>query len=438
MPAPPPLRWSDLAGRVVGIWGWRVEGRVARARLEALGVEPVIVDDHVSQQGVLTLSGGGYEALARCQVVVKSPGVSRRRPEVAALEAGGVQVVGGLGLWMEGVDRGRVCCITGTKGKSTTVSVAGHLIAGLGHRGFIGGNLGVPPYAPESPAEVDWWVIETSSYQCTDLWSAPPVVAVTSLYPDHLDWHGSVDAYYNDKLSICRLPGASLTVANGADPELRRRRHQLGPEVEWVDDQRPPAWVRRLGLLGPHNVRNALMARACLVAMGVPGADEDERLEAAAGGFQGLPSRLYRVGTVDGVDFIDDSLSTNVGSTLAAVESFPGRRLALVVGGFDRGIDYGPLARALVERGEAMVLTVPDVGPRIGAAVRAASQGKTASIEVMDCADEAEAARTGFQWARPGGVVLLSPAAPSYGRYHDYRERSAAFAAAFAASSAGA
>ena len=437
MPAPPPLRWSDLAGCAVGIWGWRVEGRVASARLRALGVDPVLVDDHIDDPAVLPLTGGGYDALARCQVVIKSPGVSRRRPEVAALEAGGVQVVGGLGLWMEEVDRHRVVCVTGTKGKSTTVSVAGHLLAGLGHRSFVGGNLGVPPYAPDAPADVDWWVIETSSYQCTDLWSAPPVVAVTSLYPDHLDWHGSVDAYYRDKLSLCRLPGAALTVANAADGELRRRRDQLGPEVNWVDGGEAPPWVERLGLLGPHNVRNALMARACLVAMGVPGADDDERLEAAARGFRGLPSRLYRVGTLEGVDFVDDSLSTNVGSTLAALGSFPDRRVALIVGGFDRGIDYRPLAEAVAARPETLVLTVPDAGPRIGAEVRAIGGAGAGAAGVVDCASETEAARAGFEWARPGGVVLLSPAAPSYGRYQDYRERSAAFVGAFAACSAG-
>lgn len=432
MPSPPPLSWSGLAGRAVGIWGWGVEGQVAAARLRAVGVQPVIVDDFGSGDGVVRFDAGGEEALRSCQVVVKSPGVSRRRSEVVALESAGVQVVGGLGLWMEGVERRRVCCVTGTKGKSTTVSVLGHLLAGLGQRAFVGGNLGIPPYAPGAPADVDWWVIETSSYQATDLWSAPPVVAVTSLFPDHLDWHGSVERYYSDKLSLCRLPGADLTVANGADSELRRRRGSLGPRVRWVSPQpRPPAWVEALGLLGAHNQTNALIAQACLEAMGVPGAGDEALLATAATGFHGLPSRLRALGTVDGVDFVDDSLSTNVGSTLAALAAFPGRRVALIVGGFDRGIDYGGLARAVSERGDTMVLTVPDAGARIGDEARRAG-----APLVVDCADEVEAATAGFAWSRPGGVVLLSPAAPSYGRYHDYTQRSAAFATALRNASA--
>jgi UDP-N-acetylmuramoylalanine-D-glutamate ligase len=129
------------------------------------------------------------------------------------------------------------------------------------------------------------------------------------------------------------------------------------------------------------------------------------------------------------VAFVDDSLSTNVLPTLAALDAFPGRRLALVVGGHDRGIDYGPLAEGLAAReAPTLVLTVPANGPRIGAAVvGAAGPG---GPEVLDCPDVAAATRAGFDWARPGGVVLLSPAAPSFGQFRDYAERAAAFLAA--------
>ncbi|HWG73381.1 MAG TPA: UDP-N-acetylmuramoyl-L-alanine--D-glutamate ligase [Acidimicrobiales bacterium] len=464
MPPPPPLSWDDLATRRVGIWGWGIEGRMARARLGALGVDPVVVDDDPragdgandpGASDVVGFEAGGADALAGCEVVVKSPGVSRWRPEVAALQARGVQVVGGLGLWMQEVDRSRVAAVTGSKGKSTTVSVMGHLLDGLGQRAFVGGNLGVPPYAPEAPTDVDWWVVETSSYQATDLWSAPPVVAVTSLHPDHLDWHGTAERYYADKLSMCRLPGAALTVANGADPVLRARAGQLGPRVQWVDAGAGaaadagagagarPAWVETLGLVGEHNVTNALIARACLFAMGVPGADDDDALAAAAAGFEGLPSRLRSVGVVEGVEFVDDSLSTNVGSTAAALSAFASRAVALIVGGFDRGIDYQPLGDALRRRRQpTLVLTVPDAGARIGTAVRAG--GLAAGVEVSDMAVEAGAVDAAFAWARArsggpglGAVVLLSPAAPSYGHFADYRERSAAFVAAMRKYAAG-
>ena len=453
----PKLSWSDLAGARVGVWGLGREGHANLRKLLALGVEPVLVDDQpsaaVDGRRVLVTGDGGLAALQGCDVVVKTPGLSRYRPEVARLTELGIPVVGGLGLWLAEADLRRVLVVTGTKGKSTTSSVTGHLLAGLGYRCMLGGNIGAPPYDPARDNDVDYWVIEVSSYQATDLPCSPPVVAVTSLHPDHLDWHGGVEQYYRDKLSACSRPGAELTVANGDSDLLRERAGLLGPRVEWVreDDEPGADWMEPLGLPGRHNRRNALIARRCLVALGVPGAGDDARLRAAAAGDQPLPSRLAPVGTVGGVTFVDDSLSTNVLPTLAALDAFPGRRIALIVGGQDRGIDYAPLAAGvLARRAPTYVLTLPDSGPRIRAQLETAqletpqletaqietAQIETAQIEaggfagVTDCRDLDDAVVAGFGWARPEGVVLLSPAAPSFGRFRDYRDRGDVFARA--------
>jgi len=444
----PKLSWSDLSGARVGVWGLGREGHANARKLNQLGVEPVLVDDHPAGPGVLATGDGGLAALERCEVVVKTPGLSRYRPEVALLTGLGIPVVGGLGLWLAEADRQRVLCVTGTKGKSTTVSVAGHLLTGLGYRCLVGGNIGVVPYDPAEQAaggDFDYWVIEVSSYQATDLPCTPPVAAVTSLHPDHLDWHGGVERYYRDKLSMCSQPGADLTVANGDSLLLRERAGLLGPRVEWVsqDDDPGADWMEPLGLLGRHNRRNALIARRCLAALGVAGARDDAALRAAAAGYKGLPSRLAPVGTVDGVTFVDDSLSTNVLPTLAALEAFAGRRIALIVGGHDRGIDYAPLAAGVLARdAPTLVLTLPDSGPRIRAEIeraeieRAANERASAAMGVTDCADLEAAVEAGFGWARPDGVVLLSPAAPSFGRFRDYRDRSEVFVHAMRAISA--
>ena len=439
----PKLSWSDLSGARVGVWGLGREGHANARKLNQLGVEPVLVDDHPAGPGVLATGDGGLAALERCEVVVKTPGLSRYRPEVALLTGLGIPVVGGLGLWLAEADRQRVLCVTGTKGKSTTVSVAGHLLTGLGYRCLVGGNIGVVPYDPAEQAaggDFDYWVIEVSSYQATDLPCTPPVAAVTSLHPDHLDWHGGVERYYRDKLSMCSQPGADLTVANGDSLLLRERAGLLGPRVEWVsqDDDPGADWMEPLGLLGRHNRRNALIARRCLAALGVAGARDDAALRAAAAGYKGLPSRLAPVGTVDGVTFVDDSLSTNVLPTLAALEAFAGRRIALIVGGHDRGIDYAPLAAGVLARdAPTLVLTLPDSGPRIRAEIeRAEIERASAAMGVTDCADLEAAVEAGFRWARPDGVVLLSPAAPSFGRFRDYRDRSEVFVHAMRAISA--
>jgi UDP-N-acetylmuramoylalanine--D-glutamate ligase len=447
---PPPLTspqaklsWSDLAGARVGVWGLGREGHANLRKLLELGVEPVLVDDAPAGPvvagdrtlPVLATGANGLAALERCDVVVKTPGLSRYRPEVTRLSHLGIPVVGGLGLWLAETDLRRVLCVTGTKGKSTTSSVSGHLLTGLGYRCLVGGNIGTSPYDPAVAADVDYWVIEVSSYQATDLPYSPPVVAVTSLHPDHLDWHGGVEQYYRDKLSACSQPGAELTVANGDSDLLRAHAALLGPRVEWVsaDDDPDADWMKPLGLLGQHNRRNALIARRCLIALGVPGAGDDARLRAAAARYQPLPSRLTSVGSVGGVTFVDDSLSTNVLPTLAALESFPGRRIALIAGGHDRGIDYAPLAAGVLARSApTFVLTVPDNGPRIAAAIERATAGvgSSAFAGTTNCHDLDAAVAAGYRWAQPDGVVLLSPAAPSFGQFRDYRDRGDAFARA--------
>jgi UDP-N-acetylmuramoylalanine--D-glutamate ligase len=450
-------------------------------KLDSIGVEPLLVDDHPpaaannsdrpvilfgeAELPVLATGDGGLAALEGCEVVVKSPGISRYRPEVSRLESLGIPVAGGLGLWLAEADLARVVCITGTKGKSTTAAVTGHLLTGLGYRCLVGGNIGQPPYDPAGAGDdYDYWVIEVSSYQATDLRCSPPVVAVTSLHPDHLDWHGGVERYYRDKLSACSQPGADLTIANGDSDLLRDRAGLLGPRIEWVsaDDDPEATWMEPLGLLGSHNRRNALIARRCLIALGVGGkgrgvmagnadgaalleaATDDTALRAVASGFRHLDHRLQAIGTIDGVTFVDDSLSTNVLPTLAALSAFPGRRVALIVGGHDRGIDYAPLASGLAERDEpTLVLTLPDSGPRITAAIKAGTHLGTRDgrsthdshglTEVIDCPDLDAAVAAGFRWTRPDGIVLLSPAAPSFGYFRDYRDRGDTFARAMRA-----
>ena len=468
----PRLSWSDLGraaagGARTGLWGLGREGHASLRKLRAMGIEPVLVDDapspgDPSAGDVLKTADGGLEALARCDFVIKTPGISPYTAAADELRAAGVTLLGGLGLWANEADLSRTVYVTGTKGKSTTSSVIGHLLHGLGRRALVGGNFGIAPYDPGQPGDYDYWVIEVSSYTATDLAVTPPVTAVTALHPDHLPWHGGVERYYADKLSATAQPGAGLTVANADSDLLRDRAALLGPRVEWVGETDEPAatWMDHLGLPGRHNRRNALIARAVLVGLGAAAGDaglaraaaDDDRLAAAAAGFTPLPSRLSPVGTVDGVTFIDDSLSTNVLPTLAALDSFPGRRVALIVGGQDRGIDYLPLAETVRQRPEpTLVLTLPDSGTRISADFAAAAAASPVSASpvsadpvsagpapsglagVRDCADLDQAVAEAFAWSRPDGIVLLSPAAPSFGHFRDYRDRGDHFAQAMRA-----
>jgi UDP-N-acetylmuramoylalanine--D-glutamate ligase len=432
----PPTSWSALADARVGVWGLGVEGGASIRRLRQLGVVPVLVDDTPAGPtadglDVLATERGGLNALEHCDVVVKSPGVSRYRSDVTSLEEAGVALCGGLGLWLADMDRSRVVCITGTKGKSTTAALCVHLLEHLGQTAAAGGNIGRPPWDPAEPEldESAYWIIETSSFQVPDLTVAPPVVAVTSLSPDHLDWHGSVERYYADKLSLCTKPGVETALVQAADPTLAQQGALLGDRLAWVEPH-DDALRAALHLPGEHNARNASMAHAILRALRVDGAEDDDRLAAGAASFAGLPSRCTSIGQVNGIEFVDDSLSTNVLPAQAALDAYADRPVALLVGGQDRGLDYAPLGVTVANRlTPTLVVTMPDSGPRIGAAIEEAAG---AQVTVVDAADLDDAVRIAFDWAPPGAAILLSPAAPSFGHFVDYRDRARAFAAAAA------
>jgi UDP-N-acetylmuramoylalanine-D-glutamate ligase len=220
-----------------------------------------------------------------------------------------------------------------------------------------------------------------------------------------------------------------VAIVNGSDGALREHAGDLGASVRWIEADDEP-WIAALGLPGRHNLRNAAMARALLDALGIAESADDALMTTAAQGFSGLPSRCHSLGQVDGVEFIDDSLSTNVLPAQVALEAFGDRPIALLVGGRDRGLDYSPLGHSLASRDlPTLVVTLPDNGPRIGREIREVTGDR---ISVIDAANLTEGVAAAFAWSEPGGVVLLSPAAPSFGQFTDYRDRARAFSDAAA------
>jgi UDP-N-acetylmuramoyl-L-alanine---L-glutamate ligase len=415
------ISFSDLAGQRVGVFGVGVEGRAATTRLLALGCDLVLVDDDraaTGEPGVLATHEGGERALRTCVAVVKSPGISRYREDVAGIERAGVPVLGGVGMWLEEADRSRVICVTGTKGKSTVTTVTGHLARGLGTDAVVAGNLGVPPFDPALELDGRLVVVETSSFQATDVFHSPHVVAVTSLGDDHVDWHGTAERYHADKLSLTRQRGARHTVV--ADTAtLRAHREQLGGEVTMVTAE-DRELADALGLPGRHGASNAAVAAAALRAAGVEGSDDHDKLVKAAQGLEPLPGRFREIARHGGVRFVDDSLATNPLPTIAALEAVGDERVALLVGGHDRGVDYDELVAAICTRpGETLLVTLPDNGPSIGQRVAARS-----SVRVLDAGDVAGAVALAVEWLDGTGIVLLSPAAPSFSQFRSWAERS--------------
>jgi UDP-N-acetylmuramoylalanine--D-glutamate ligase len=439
------VRFSGLRDAKVGVWGAGREIRSFAAQLHRRVPSAqivVVATDGAANEGLLEVLGApgariatGKEivpSLAACDVVVRSPGVSAYRSELQALRAQGVQITTATALWLAEVGGAGVIGVTGTKGKSTTSSLAVHLARAVGRKAELAGNIGAPALdlLDRPPAEVT--VLELSSYQIADLESGPEIAVVTNLHREHADWHGSEERYYADKLRILTLPGVRATVLNGRDARLLEAAGDAieprlyGVEAGWnVTDEgiafagQTMARSDQLPLRGMHNALNLCAALTAIEAIGV----RRPALPQALLGVSALPHRLEIVGERDGVRWVDDSISTTPESTLAALASFPGCEIVLIGGGQDRDQDYSALGRALAER-EAVVLGLPDTGSRLLAAARAAGAAAADLVEVADMEAAVAEARTR---ARSGATVLLSPAAPSYNAYVNFEERAQHF-----------
>jgi UDP-N-acetylmuramoyl-L-alanine---L-glutamate ligase len=422
-----PTGFADLAGKRVGLYGYGIEGRAAAARLANVA-ELVIVDESDGlEPEVLVVSRGGLDALLTCDVVLKSPGIPRRREDIVSLEDHGVTVTSALNLWLHDVDRARVVAVTGTKGKSTTTALITFFLRALGVKAQRLGNIGQPPYDPSVDTSTGWLVLEVSSFQAVDLDVAPAVIVVTSLGSDHVDWHGSIEQYRSDKLSFTRAAGPHHTlVAESAT--LREVRDQIGGEVDYVVPD-TTGLAADLGLIGSHNDSNvALALRAVATLTGIDPMTLRESIASVASEFTPLRGRLTLVATeiLDGaqVRYVDDGLATSVLPAVAALEVFSDDPVALIAGGFDRGVEYGELAEALVSRGQPTTLiTSGNAGLRISDEVRRRDKDlvQHSAASMLEAVELARAALD------HGGVVLLSPAAPSFDRYRNWEERSEEF-----------
>ncbi|MFG2061108.1 UDP-N-acetylmuramoyl-L-alanine--D-glutamate ligase [Micromonospora sp. NPDC048871] len=442
------MRLSDLRGRSVAVWGAGREGRAAVIAIAAHGpAELVAVDDSanfltlpwegpLAEAAPLVTGEEGFERLAAAEVVVRSPGVPQTHPWLVELRRRGATITQGTALWMAD-HAARTVGVTGSKGKSTTSSLISHLLNAMDRPNVFGGNIGVPTL--DLP-EAELYVLELSSYQCSDLTDSPRVAVVTALFPEHLDAHGGEQEYYRDKLNLLQY-GPQTVVVNGADPRLAVELGDraviragaadsvnvaAGPDgTPWFHLVDRPLFPRAvLPLVGRHNEGNLCVALAVLDALGVDIVGRKDALAVAVAEFQGLAHRLTEIVDPSGLTFVDDTLATSPYAAMHAIDAYDGRPLTVIVGGNDRGVDYTPLREHLAER-ELTVIGIPDSGPRIIQTLTGLPKVRT---ELVD--DLTEAVQLARQLTPPNGVVLLSPAAPSYGRFRNFEHRSEVFAEA--------
>ncbi len=434
------MRAAELGTARVAIWGLGREGRAAIRFLRAHHPKlPLLLLDDLEHAQAPSGFGGidcafGTERVARAldqiDVLVKSPGVSLYRSEIEAARSNGVEVTSLLNLWFaEGLDVTTIC-VTGTKGKSTTASLIAHMLGKLGRRAALVGNIGVPITECDR-ATADYAVIEVSSYQAADFDGACDIAVLTSLFPEHIDWHRTLDAYYRDKLNLvrrsrCAILNRETPAANGLGHyffNVENAVHACGTDI--VDGDQMIGAVRNRHLARPHNLSNLC---AALTVARVVDLDLAAALDAARD-FQALPHRQQELGEAHGVLFVDDSISTAPESTIAALSVYAGRDITVIVGGYDRGIDYGRLVAILAAGAAKAVICLGASGERIYRGLRDAERQRP---ETCPAAYRARSMEDAVGHAKEvtsgGGVVLLSPAAPSYGYYRDFAERGRDFA----------
>jgi UDP-N-acetylmuramoyl-L-alanine---L-glutamate ligase len=450
------MRAVELGAARVAIWGLGREGRAAirflRARLPKLPL--LLLDDAENAEAPREFDdldcAFGAERIARVldgvDVIVKSPGVSLYRHEIETARHDGIKITSLLNLWFaERIDV-RTICVTGTKGKSTTASLIAHMLGKLGRRVALVGNIGVP-ITEIDPAMVDYAVVEVSSYQAADFDGTCDTAVLTSLFPEHIDWHRTVAAYYRDKLNLLRHSRqavvnleAAFTIGELAQPLLRRAcffndEHGVrfrGRDI--FDCRRRIGEVRNRYLARPHNASNLCAALTVAKLLDI---DLVAALDATSD-FAALPHRQQELGEIGGVLFVDDSISTAPESAIAALSVYAGRDITVIVGGHDRGIDFGKLVGTLAQGAARAVVCLGASGERIHAGLRAAAVERPEAFLTFRAQSMEEAVAYAKQVTPAGGVVLLSPAAPSYGYYRDFTERGRDFAAKIGGASGGA
>jgi len=410
-----------LAAMGEGVMGCDVGSPAGAAGLREVGVE-------------VNLDTDGIELLQRARCLVKSPGVPREAPAVAAARERGIPVVGELEVAWRLLPN-RFVAVTGTNGKTTVTELLGHLWRTAGKPVAVAGNVGTPlaSLVGATPAEATV-ICACSRFQLEAAEpSAPECAVLLNATPDHLDRHGDFDRYLGAKLRVFANQGNDdVAVFNASDGSLRGldlggcarrvaycRGSDPDCELSLADGvifaaEEPLVEASELSLLGAHNAENSMAAAGVALAVGL---DRDAVREGLRT-FPGLPHRLEVVAEVDGVLYVNDSKATNVAAATAALRSFDGGVRA-ILGGSTKGDGFERLAAPVTQRCLACYL----IGEAAGALERDLEPARSAGVEIHRADGLAEAVRSAAGDARPGEVVLLAPACASFDAYGSFEER---------------
>lgn len=447
------MRFSELENIRVAILGAGREGQAVWRQLRRrfprkqlfLFSESEINDGFrlELQPGLDMLSVGPLDVatLGRFDVLVRSAGISIYRDELKKLRSSGVMFTSASSLWFAENPGAKTICVTGTLGKSTTATLIAHLLNHAGINACLAGNIGKPMLDCDA-VKPDWWVIELSSYQISDLEAEPDIAVLLNISEEHLDWHFGVENYMADKIRLAWLTRRGKVIANYSDKTLRECL-KGNSEVRWFNragnwqactdnvfcqcDEPGESRIKKkhiaapASLQGGHNMQNLAAALMVIDTMGV----EIPRLNEVLSSFTGLPHRLQFIGEKNGVRYVNDSISTTPVSVIAALNTIGCHGVVLLLGGMDRGLDWGKFASSLSDCSPHAIITMPESGNRISSTLKAKGVEPEGGIHAVS--GLREAVMLAEKLVLQGGCVLLSPGAPSFPHFRDFADRGEQF-----------
>lgn len=439
----------DVQGKRVLVVGLGKSGVASALFLQSRGARVTVSDAKSEEQlrseipalldkGITVETGKHGERTFRDQdLIVVSPGVPNDVAPLVTARKNGTPVIGEIELAARYL-QGQVIAITGSNGKTTTTTLTGEVIAAGGFQSLVGGNIGTPAitFVDQSTPKT-WVVLEISSFQLETIETfRPHIAAILNITPDHLDRHGSMEAYIAAKARIFEnQTDKDFAVLNLDDPTTAALGKGLKPQLYWFSrkqqvqrgaflrdgdivfrdatGERSIMPVSEITLKGAHNVENVLAA----VTMGLLAGVESAKVRQAVKDFKAVEHRLEYVATIRGVQYFNDSKATNVDATIKALESFPGN-IHLILGGKDKGSDYGVLNDLLKSRVKCVYT--------IGAAAQKI-ESQIAGVEVTPAVTLDVAVRKANEIAQPGDIVLLAPACASFDQFQSYEHRGRIF-----------
>ena len=442
----------ELKGKKVLVVGLGKSGLAAALFLRRRGAQVTVSDVRSAEalakdipalleEGIMVETGGhGLLTFRRQDLIVVSPGVPLDTAELVQVRNFGLPVIGELELAARFL-KGRLAAITGSNGKTTTTTLLGEILEAAGLPTLVGGNIGVPVVSLiDESTDQTWSILEVSSFQLeTTEQFHPNIAVILNITPDHLDRHGTFEAYARAKERIFTAQTeADALVLNADNVRAAAAAVRSAAPVYWFSLEHPVpqgAWVENgsvvfcgekggtvetiiplssIPLKGEHNVENVL---AAICAARIAGAPADA-IRQAIENFKAVEHRLEHVATLNGIEFYNDSKATNVDATAKALAAFPSG-IHLILGGKDKGSDYTQLSQLLRERVRA-VYTIGSAAAKIESHLRGV-------VPLHSCETLERAVNAAASAAHPGEIVLLAPACSSFDQFESYEHRGRVF-----------